>query len=305
MKVIIGDIPKINEPLACSIGNFDGIHIGHQKVLETLKKEAKKRGLKTAVITFYPHPRKVLKDENLCRITNLETKRNILENLGIDYLIIIDFNPEFAKKTKDEFINFLKEFLNCKLLVVGEDWRFGKNREGNVEYLKIKNMEVIPVKKEKLQGEKISSSDIRKLLKEGKVDIQKKILGREYCIKGKVVKGRGLGSKIGFPTINVDPQEELCLRFGVYAGKVIINGKEYKAAINFGKKPTVENLKKPIIEAHIIEDFKEEDIPEYITVCFYKFLRDEKKFNSLEELMHQIEKDVKLSRELLSGGKNG
>jgi len=303
MKTVLGNIESIDEPLACSIGNFDGIHTGHLKVLKILKSEAEKRGLKTAVITFYPHPRKVLKRENLCRIINLKTKEDILKNLGIDYLIVIDFSPEFASKTKDEFIEFLKEKLNCRLLVVGEDWRFGKNREGDIQYLRKTGINVIPVEKEKLDGEKISSSQIRKLLKEGKVEEVSKILGRPYCIKGKTVKGKGLGRQIGFPTINVDPQEELCLRFGVYAGRIIIDGRQYKAAINFGKKPTVENLKRPIIEVHIVEPFSIKKLPEYITVCFDRFIRDEKKFNSLEELIFQIKKDVELIKRIEFGGK--
>ena len=298
MKTIsIKDTP-LKENTACSIGNFDGFHEGHLKVLETLKKEAKERNLKTVVVSFNPHPREVFTGQTLCKITNLETKKEFLKKLGIDYFLVISFTKEFAKRTPDEFIDFLKNNLNCKLVVVGKDWKFGKDKKGDINYLK-NFIEVIPVKKVLLNKDKLGSSVLRKLLKEGNIEKINKLINRIYYIKGKVVKGRGLGKKLGFPTINVEPQENLCLKYGVYAGFIEINGKIYKSAINFGVKPTFEG-KNPLIEAHIIQNFHEESNQDFAKVYFIKYIREEKKFESLEKLRNQILMDVKKIGEILN-----
>ncbi|RUM48883.1 MAG: bifunctional riboflavin kinase/FMN adenylyltransferase [Hydrogenothermus sp.] len=295
--ISIKDIP-LKENTACSIGNFDGFHEGHLKVLETLKKEAKKRNLKTVVISFNPHPREVFTGETLCKITNLETKKEFLKKLGIDYFLVISFTKEFAKKTPDEFIDFLKNNLNCKLVVVGQDWKFGKDKKGDINYLK-NFIEVIPVQKVLLNKDKLGSSVLRKLLKEGNIEKINQLINRIYCLKGKIVKGQGLGKELGFPTINVDPQENLCLKYGVYAGFIEINGKVYKSAINFGIKPTFEG-KNPLIEAHIIQNFNEEINQYFAKVYFIKYIREEKKFESVKKLKNQILMDVKKIEEILN-----
>ncbi|RMD47384.1 MAG: bifunctional riboflavin kinase/FMN adenylyltransferase, partial [Aquificota bacterium] len=189
MKVVsLKDLP-INEKMVCSIGNFDGFHIGHIKVLKKLKLISEKTGFKSAVLTFLPHPQEFFTGKKLCKIVNLETKKEFLTNQGIDYLILIPFDKNFANLTKDEFINFLKNKIYCKYVIVGNSWRFGKNREGDVnfakEYGKKIGINFIGIDEEKIEGKKIGSSLIRELLKEGNIEKVNKILGRTYCIKGK------------------------------------------------------------------------------------------------------------------------
>ena len=297
MKVISLENTPLEENTACSIGNFDGFHEGHLKVLETLKNEAKKRELKTVVISFNPHPREVFTGQALCKITNLETKKEFLKKLGINYFLIIPFTKEFAKKSPDEFIQFLKINLNCKLVVVGQDWKFGKDKKGDINYLK-KSIEVIPVKKILWNNSKLGSSILRKLLKEGNVEEVKQLINRIYCLKGKIEKGKGLGRKIGFPTININPEENLCLKYGVYAGFIEINKKVYKSAINFGIKPTFEESR-PLIEVHIIQNFSEKINQDFAKVYFIKYIREEKKFENIEKLKAQILKDIKTVEEIL------
>ena len=298
MKAISPKDLPLEEKTACSIGNFDGFHEGHIRVLKTLKNEATKRNLKTVVISFNPHPREVFTGEPLCRITNLETKKEFLKRLGIDYFLVIPFSKDFANKTPDEFIEFLKEDLNCKLVVVGEEWRFGKDKKGDINYLR-QFIEVIPVKKVLLNSDKLGSSLLRKLLRGGRIDEVNKLINRTYCLKGKIVKGKGLGKKLGFPTININPVEKLCLKYGVYAGFIEINNKIFKSAINFGIRPTFEG-KNLLIEVHIIENFKEEINQDFAKVYFIKYIREEKKFDSVEALKEQISKDIKTIEEILN-----
>ncbi len=298
MKAISPKDLPLEEKTACSIGNFDGFHEGHIRVLKTLKNEATKRNLKTVVISFNPHPREVFTGEPLCRITNLETKKEFLKRLGIDYFLVIPFSKDFANKTPDEFIEFLKEDLNCKLVVVGEEWRFGKDKKGDINYLR-QFIEVIPVKKVLLNSDKLGSSLLRKLLRGGRIDEVNKLINRTYCLKGKIIRGKGLGKKLGFPTINIDPVEKLCLKYGVYAGFIEINNKIFKSAINFGIRPTFEG-KNLLIEVHIIENFKEEINQDFAKVYFIKYIREEKKFDSVEALKEQISKDIKTIEEILN-----
>ena len=298
MKAISPKDLPLEEKTACSIGNFDGFHEGHIRVLKTLKNEATKRNLKTVVISFNPHPREVFTGEPLCRITNLETKKEFLKRLGIDYFLVIPFSKDFANKTPEEFIEFLKEDLNCKLVVVGEEWRFGKDKKGDINYLK-QFIEVFPVKKVLLNSDKLGSSLLRKLLREGKIEEVNKLINRTYCLKGKIVKGKGLGKKLGFPTININPVEKLCLKYGVYAGFIEINNKIFKSAINFGIKPTFKE-ENPLIEVHIIENFKEEINQDFAKVYFIKYIREERKFDTVEALKGQISKDIKTIEEILN-----
>ncbi len=302
VKITQDNLP-LRDNTACSIGNFDGFHLGHQKILNKLIEEAKKRNLKTVVVTFDPHPKKILSGENVCTITNLETKLAFLSKLEIDYLLIIRFDENFYRMKPDEFLNFLSEMLSCKLIVVGEDWRFGYRKQGDIEFAKkygdILGVEVIPVKSEKINGKKISSSTIRKLLKEGKVEEISVFLGRKYCIFGKVVKGHGKGKLMGFPTINVKLPPDMCLKRGVYAGYVIINHNSYRAAINYGKRPTIDG-KDEFLEIHVIDRDKLNIDTEYIKVIFESFIREEKKFQNIDALKSQISLDIKKIKEVLN-----
>ncbi len=303
MKVIKEyDLP-LKEETVCTIGNFDGFHKGHAFILTTLKETAKKENRKSLVITFEPHPKAVLYPENApCRITNLETKLDLLNQQGIDYVYVIRFDREFAQKTPQDFIQLLFQQLGCRKLIVGHDWKFGYRGEGSIETAKTLGkqlgMDIVIISPIKENGERISSTKIRQLLKEGKIEQVEQLLGRTYCIKGTVQKGNQIGKEIGYPTINIKPSENLCLKKGVYSGFVYINKNIYPAVINYGTRPTVDG-KQLFIEAHIIgkEIYLKEK--ESLKVFFKKFLRDEKKFDSIQQLKNQIKTDIKKTLQML------
>ncbi|MCX7759754.1 MAG: bifunctional riboflavin kinase/FAD synthetase [Hydrogenothermaceae bacterium] len=294
----------IKEPTVCTIGNFDGVHIGHKALINKVKEDSLKFNTKSLIITFFPHPRKVLSPQNYkCSIVNFETKIYLLKKEDVDYILIVDFNERFYKKSPAEFMNFLKEKLNCRKIVVGKDWRFGYKKEGDIEFAKeygkqigieVEDFGIIS-----LNQEKISSSKIRELLLAGNVKEAKKYLGRDYFLREKVVKGDGVGKKLGFPTINLKPDDDLCLKMGVYTGFLEFEDKKYPVVINYGNRPTVDG-KKIFMEAHVIENFEiEMRENSIVNIYFIDRLRDEKRFESVEELKKQIMADIEKAREVL------
>lgn len=296
----------LEEDNICTIGNFDGVHLGHQSIIRMVKREAKEKNLKSVVITFYPHPKKILSPQNYkCSIVNLPTKIYLLKKEDIDYVVVIDFNEHFYRKSAREFMDFLKGKIRCKKVLVGKDWRFGYQKEGDVElaksYGKQIGLEVDSIPDVCSSGERISSTKIRKLLMEGDVKNVKSYLGRDYFLREKVVKGDQIGRKIGFPTINTKPDEDLCLKKGVYGGFLEMDGSIYPAVINYGSRPTVDG-KKTFMEAHVIEESPLE-VKEnmFVNIHFVEFLREEKKFDDVEKLKTQIKMDIEKTREVLSG----
>jgi len=303
MKVLTeADLPLDKENV-CTIGNFDGFHKGHSYILKNVQQTAEATGKSSLAITFEPHPKKILDPENApCRITDKETKITLFEEQNIDYIYIIHFNKAFAQKSPEEFLDFLVNKLKCCRLIVGHDWRFGYQGKGNaltaVKIGKKIGLEVDIISPLYLKNERISSTIIRKLLKEGKVDEMYPYLGREYFISGKTVKGNRLGSRIGFPTMNVLPVDDLCLRKGVYSGYVQYLDELFPSVINYGNRPTVDGTKN-LIEAHIIG--KDINIPpgSKIKIFFSKFLREEEKFSNIDQLKKQIQMDVNSAMKLL------
>lgn len=301
------DLP-IKEATVCTVGNFDGLHLGHKEIIKKIKEFGKKENLKSLVLTFYPHPRKVLNPDSFkCSIVNLETKTYLFKKEKLDYVVIVEFNKNFYHKTAIEFLKFLKESLYCKVLIVGKDWKFGYRREGNIEYAKevgkTIGMKVITVEDITINNHRISSSLIRELLKNAQLEKASKLLGRKYFLIEKVVKGDGKGKEIGFPTINVKPDEDLCLKRGVYAGFLEKNENLYKAVINFGNRPTVDGTK-TFIEVHLLET--PENLPkenDTVKIYFIKYLREEKKFDSIENLQNQIKLDIQKALEVLESEK--
>jgi riboflavin kinase/FMN adenylyltransferase len=300
MKIIKENNIKITDETACTIGTFDGIHKAHKKIIDKLKNYP----YKSMVITFEPPPKLFFGDryKNFCNIIDLETKIDIFESLKLDYLFIMKFDENFIKIQASEFLEFLVKSLNCRALIVGYDWKFGYRKEGNIDFLKrfqkIYNYELEIINPVMEDSIRISSSYIRELLKKGYVDKVKNYLGRDYYLKGKIVPGNQIGRRLGFPTLNIKPSEYLCLRKGVYAGFVIYHGIRYKAVINFGYRPTIDG-KRLLIEAHILdENLNIEN--DYIKVIFSKYLREERKFNSLDELSKQIELDILNSKRVLN-----
>lgn len=289
-------------PLAHAIvttGTYDGVHKGHRKILQALVETVRKEKGESVVITFWPHPRKIIGTGSAPEIKSLSTldeKIEILSNLGIDHLLIIPFNREFSELSSEDFIHdILIKKIGTKKLVIGYDHKFGKNREGSFEYLK-KNathlgFQVQEIPRQDLNDIAISSTEIRKALAKGNVSAAALYLEQPYKIKGIVVKGRQLGRTIGFPTANIkvnDP-DKLIPSDGVYAVYVKYKNEILKGMLNIGLRPTVEGIGKTI-EVHILH-FDKEIYGEELEVQFIQFVRSEMKFEGIEKLKEQLVKD--------------
>ena len=289
----VDSLEGVEEETALVVGNFDGFHLGHRYLVRTLKRRAKERGLKTMVVTFCPHPLKVLAPKLfLCELSSAEEKMELLEKEGVDYLCFIRFDKEFSRMGAKEFLEeVLYRRLGCRFLLVGYDWRFGYRREGEIELAREVGerlgFEVELVSPFKKNRHIVSSTLVRRLLSEGRLEEAREFLGRRYWIRRKIVKGAGRGSKLGFPTANLKDTENLCLKEGVYA---VIVDDELPAVANYGLRPTFDGKKK-VLEVHI-PGFTGDLKGKSIKVEFLKFLREERKFPSVEELKKQIERDI-------------
>lgn len=293
----IKEIKKIVNAVVTT-GTFDGVHRGHRAVFDVMKEEARKVNGETVVITFSPHPRMVLglDVENLKFINTQERKIKLLEEAGIDNLIIIEFTKEFSKNSSESFFrNYIIEPLKPKKVVIGHDHHFGRNRHGGYELLLKLGMEhsfdVIKVPPLQIDSLTVSSTKIRKLLEEGDIIKANHLLGYEYSITGEVVHGNGIGKTIGYPTANIEVGNEykLIAANGVYASRVDYKGKIYKGMTNIGFRPTI-NKSSLTIEVNIF-DFDKDIYGETITIYFVDRLRSEVKFNSLEALKTQLATD--------------
>ena len=301
MRIIKNNITKIpkSDFNIATIGSFDGIHIGHKKILQTLTKIAKKNNGKSILITFWPHPRYVLKKNNDFKLlTSLDEKIKLFEKNKIDILYIVDFSLKFSKVSANKFIeNILLEKLKINCLLIGYNNNFGRNREGNIRYLeenkKKFDIDIISIPKQSVDKISISSTKIREYLNNGKINSANRLLGRKYSINGKIVKGNGIGRKINFPTANIeiDEPKKLLPKSGVYAVKIILNRKIYLGMLNIGYNPTIKNEKKSI-EVNIFE-FSEDIYNNKISINFIRRIRNEKKFKNLNELKKQLIKDKK------------
>ena len=284
------------------IGNFDGLHSGHQKLFNQAKKFKKKLNLKLGVITFDPIPKMFFnKKIKNYRISNFYQKVNYFEKFGVDFLINKNFNKKFSKITYYKFIeNILYKKLNAKYIFVSNNFRFGYKREGNVRLLKKNQIKykfkLINPKPLKRKNRIISSTFIRKLLQKGDLNSVKKILKRNWEIEGIVEKGRMMGKKIGFPTCNIDIKNYIVAKPGVYAVKVKIQNsrKSYKGIANLGYRPTF-NQKKILLEVNLF-NFSGNLYNKKLSVEFLKFIRGEKKFNGIDDLRSQIRKDLFIAK---------
>ncbi|RLD23838.1 MAG: riboflavin biosynthesis protein RibF [Bacteroidetes bacterium] len=308
MKVYedISQFKKNNNAIVTS-GTFDGVHIGHQKILNTLKNIAAKNGGETVLITYWPHPRLVLDPANdtIKLLTTFEEKTRVLESFGLDHLIKIKFTKEFSQQSSAEFIkNVLVDGIGTSTLVIGYDHKFGHNREGSFESLKANSSDygfkIREIPRQDVKNVGVSSSKIRKSLSNGDIHISNQFLGWEYCLNGTVVEGDQLGRKIGFPTANIKINSELKLipAGGSYAVRVIHNGEPYEGMLNIGTRPTV-NGGHQTIEVHIF-DFDKQIYGDEISVKMVRLIRKENKFESLELLQEQLILDKELAKKLLS-----
>ncbi|MDU3337804.1 bifunctional riboflavin kinase/FAD synthetase [Paraclostridium bifermentans] len=284
------------ENTVVTIGNFDGIHKGHIKLIKEAVKEAKTKNYKSVVFTFKNHPMRYFRADSIKHIITNEEKVKIFEDLGVDIVFMIPFDEYMTKISATDFVKtILHEKLKCKMVIVGHDFTFARNKEGNASLLeslgKNYNMKVKVIEPIKIKGRRVSSSYIRNLINDGNVSEIKNFLGRNYFLEGEVIHARKIGRTIGFPTANLKAEDKLIIpKNGIYAVKVYVKNKVYYGATNIGYNPTV-NGKVLSIETNII-DFDEEIYGEIIRVEFLDRIRDEKKFNSLDELKSQLRKDV-------------
>lgn len=285
-----------NLNLSIALGFFDGIHLAHKTVIGSAIDFAQKNNLKSAVITFIDHPHCYFFDVEPKYILTRENRIKRFEDLGIDYLYLLNF-ADFAKLNKEDYLKKLVENLHPKAISTGFNHFFGLNKTGNANYLKemqkIYEYEYFEIPSQKYNNDIISSSLIRKAILDGDIKLANSLLDYEFFVEGKVIEGQKIGRTLGFKTANIEyPKDLIVLSGGVYAVNVEFKHKQYKAIANFGTRPTFSDSKQKVLEINI-KDFEQNIYNEVIKVSFLYRIRDEKKFSSKKELTEQIKKDIK------------
>ncbi|PTX59237.1 riboflavin kinase/FMN adenylyltransferase [Kordia periserrulae] len=294
---------KAESPSAITIGTFDGVHVGHKKIIENLIE--KSEGLNTMLLTFFPHPRMVLQqDSNIKLINTIDERVELLEATGLDTLIIYPFNKEFSRlKARDFVRNFLIDHLNLKKIIIGYDHRFGRNRTANIDDLRefgqAFDFKVEEIKAKEIDDITISSTKIRKALNEGDITTANTYLGYEFMLTGTVIAGKGLGNTIDFPTANIHIKEtyKLIPKQGVYFVKSALDGETVFGMMNIGTNPTVKGTNQTI-EVHFF-NFNRDIYGKKVQIRLIKRLRDERKFGSVTALQAQLEKDKQTCETLI------
>ncbi|WP_062050921.1 riboflavin biosynthesis protein RibF [Bacillus sp. JCM 19034] len=300
---------KYRRPQVFALGYFDGVHKGHQQVIGQAKKEAVSSNVPLSVMTFHPHPIEVLRPSQspLKVLTPLKDKIKYLEELGVDYLYVVEFSLPFSKLSPEEFVHNYLYSLDATHVVAGFDFTYGAMGMGNMGTLVNHSngqFGVTTVEKYSKNNEKVSSTLIRKLLTEGNVEQASELLSRTFSIKGIVSGGEKRGRQIGFPTANVAAEPYIIPKVGVYAVEFVVNNQTFKGVCNIGYKPTFHDKRDVAsIEVHIL-NFDQQIYGEEVEVYFLKRMRDEKKFNSVDELIQQITKDKQTAIEFFNGLKN-
>ena len=287
---------KLDKPTVATIGTFDGVHLGHKKILKSLISNSNETDLNSVLITFDPHPKKVINPNSKIELINTtEEKIDILKNLGLDYLIIHEFSKSFSNIDAEEFVKILIEKLKIRKLIVGYDHRFGKNRNADINDLKKfgnkYSFEVVEISAFDIDEINISSTKIRNSIYEGKIEICKKYMGFNFKLFGKVVKGMSRGNKIGFPTANivVIDKDKIIPKNGVYLVSSKIDNKLYYGMMNIGYNPTFGNQEKSIEVNYF--DYNSNLYNKTLTIEFIKYMRDEIQFNSVNELIKKLNND--------------
>ncbi|OGU61399.1 MAG: riboflavin biosynthesis protein RibF [Ignavibacteria bacterium GWF2_33_9] len=302
----IEDVPFQKESVL-TIGTFDGVHLGHKQIISKLLSDAKEKSLRSLVITFEPHPQVVIQRADkpeVYLINSLKERLELFEKNGIENILIIDFTSEFSKIEAEDFIKDYLYKIGFQKIILGYDHTFGRDRQGSIDTLKKfaekDNFEIEQIGPYKHDDKIISSTVIRKLLQASKISEANEMLGYKFFVKGKVQFGRGMGAQIGFPTANIKPaiSHKLLPGFGVYIVESMIDGKLHYGIANIGLRPTMTNDIKPTLEVHYL-DFDKDLYDEVIKVCFIQFIRPEIKFDSSEELAHQIRKDEKQAKRFI------
>ncbi len=298
---------KKDKNTVLTIGTFDGIHLGHRNIIEKVKKNATVYGARNFVVTFNPHPRKILsKASNIKILNTIREKMTTLENLGIENAYVIEFTKEFSQLTAEKFFrDYIINGIGLKEIIIGYDYHFGKGRSGSVETLMNMGEEneflVNRIEEIKINGDTVSSTKIRNALMEGNIELANKYLGGQYSFSGVVVSGDKRGRTLGFPTANIQPDdpEKLLPALGIYLVEILISSKSFFGLLSVGKRPTFYDEGKIVPEVYIY-DFDEDIYNEYVTVNVINRLRGEEKFSSAEELIEQMNKDKESGLEILS-----
>lgn len=302
IPVVEGKSPDIG----VTIGNFDGVHVGHRQLLKKIKSDCDANSLKFVVVTFTPHPQKILKPgKERFLISSYEQRRNLLQKLGVDYLVEISFDRDFSTLSPEDFLQkYLLIYAQLKTIYLGYDFAFGANKQGHHELVQSiatdRGIEVEIQPKFEYKGITVSSSLIRERLISGKIDEVEEILGRPFHLEGVVVKGEGRGKKIGFPTANIQVSPDLLVpQMGVYVTRTTYEGMTFKSVTNIGHNPTFKDGNDLHIETHLI-GFDSDIYGEVLEIEFLLKIRDEKKFPTVNDLITQIRKDVEFSEEYFS-----
>lgn len=295
----LDEIPAPPAPRAVALGNFDGLHLGHRRIVERLRKEAAARALPACILTFAPHPEKVFEPARLCMLQTLDQRLEGLCRMGIDAAIVLPFSRAFARIPGEVFIrDVIRDGLNARLVVVGGDFRFGRDRASSVEDLRrwgrVEGFSVRAVPHVKRRGRIVRSSRIRDLLIGGRVDQAAMLLGHPFTIEGDVVGGEKRGRRLGFPTANIVTPNELIPR-GVFVTNLVWEGRDHISVTSVGVRPTFRS-RQVTLETHVL-DFDGDLYGAAIGLAFLKRLRDEKKFPNVTALRRQIEKDAAKARE--------
>jgi riboflavin kinase/FMN adenylyltransferase len=300
----IPELERLHGPVFLAIGVFDGVHRGHQAVISTSADHARAASGTPVVVTFDPHPEKVLRPEGAPHLlTATEHKIALIRALGVEHLLIISFDKQFAATEPEEFVQkLIAHSKPLREICVGHEWSFGKNRRGNLDLLKglgaDSNFDVVGIPPVKINGAVVSSTAIRQAIEKGDFAKAAEMLGREYSVLGTVAHGDNLGKKIGFPTANLSAHSEQFPPNGVYAAEARIDSELHPGVINLGVRPTVSSGKSErVLEIHLF-DFNRDIYGRDVEVRFLKFLRPEKKFEDLDALVQQIRQDVEQARQL-------
>jgi riboflavin kinase/FMN adenylyltransferase len=303
------NLQSYNQRSVVTIGSFDGVHLGHQAILQQVTATAAMLGLPSVVMTFEPQPQEYFSGEKApARLMRLREKIDALLEFGIDRVVCLQFNRVLRTLTSSEFIDqVLVDGLSIKHLIVGDDFRFGCDRSGDfkmlVEFGKSCDFDVQDTKTLEIDNERVSSTRVREFLQQADFGRASQLLGRPFSIKGRVVYGQQVGRKLGFPTANVQLNRYAAPLTGVYAVLVDIDGVRYQGAANVGVRPTVGDLVKPILEVHLL-DFSGDLYGQRIEVEFMHKIRDETKFTTLDKLVETIRQDVKQIRAWFAGAKS-
>jgi riboflavin kinase / FMN adenylyltransferase len=306
MKIFHGtDNAGILRGTVLTLGVFDGLHLGHQRIMQTVVESARINRAVPTVITFDPHPRAVLHPENAPPLLQtLDQRLAAFEVLGIEQTIVIRFDQNFAAQDAETFLrDIVHERLQAREVFLGRGFAFGKNRGGNIELLRKISRELgffaDEVPEVRLRGQRISSSKIRAFLSEGKVNLARRMLGRPYGVEGQIIHGLKRGRTIGFPTANLKPHNRVVPKYGVYATATLIDGKWRRSITNVGVRPTFEDAQNPSIESYIF-DFDGDLYGDVLRVRFLHRIRDERKFGGIDALKAQIEKDTRRALDYFS-----